>query len=210
MKVLGISGSPRKNGTTSKLVKEILDSTGLETEYVSLSGKNIAPCRFCLACAKDNICKIKDDMEPLRDMIINADAYVIGGCNMWSTLNGLTHNFLERFFQFHHMGNRITPGKPAIVAGAGGGSGEPPASVISEIIKNFGIKTIGTVTAQGAFACYSCGLGETCKVSMVKDFLDENGKINMSFKPELCEQKEVLIKAGRLGKKLANEIKEKK
>ncbi|MGR3311319.1 MAG: hypothetical protein ACUZ77_11170 [Candidatus Brocadiales bacterium] len=35
MKVLGISGSPRKSQTTEGLVKTVLDATGLETELIS-------------------------------------------------------------------------------------------------------------------------------------------------------------------------------
>ena len=57
MKVLGISGSPRKNGTTARLVNTILDESGMYTEFISLAGKKIGPCIYCLACAKDNVCR---------------------------------------------------------------------------------------------------------------------------------------------------------
>jgi multimeric flavodoxin WrbA len=69
MKVLGISGSPRKEGTSGvyKLVKTVVESTGCEYEIVSLRGKKISGCIACLGCVKDNICKVKDDFEPLRE-----------------------------------------------------------------------------------------------------------------------------------------------
>ena len=108
MKILGISGSPRKDGTSGvfTLVKTVLENTGLEYELISLRGKKIGGCIACLGCAKDNICKVKDDMTDLRDKIGSADAYVIGAPNYYSMLNGLTHAFLERWFQFvknfHH------------------------------------------------------------------------------------------------------------
>jgi len=204
MKVLGISGSPRKKGTTSELVKSILDFTGIETEYITLAGKNIGPCRYCLACAKDNVCKVKDYMGEIRLKIIEADAYVIGGCNMWSTLNGMTHNLMERFFQFHHHGSSPIAGKPGIAVGVGGGSGEPPAALITSFFQNFGIKPLGSITAQGAFACYLCGYGNKCRVSTVQEFLDENGEIDMSYKPELEKQEEVLVRARELGQKLSS------
>jgi len=45
MKVLGISGSPRKGATTDLLVREVLDGVeAAETEFISLAGKNIRPC----------------------------------------------------------------------------------------------------------------------------------------------------------------------
>ena len=47
MKVLGISGSMRKDGNTADLVNVILDRchiNGIKTEFISLSGKKIHPC----------------------------------------------------------------------------------------------------------------------------------------------------------------------
>lgn len=200
MKVLGISGSPRKNGTTVGLVREILNATGGETEFLSLAGKDIRPCRYCLTCAKDNVCRIRDDMAEIRSKILDADALVIGGCNMWSTLNGQTHNLLERFFQFHHHGRNRIAGKSGVAVGVGGGDGHPPAEMISNFFANLGIRSLGAVTAQGAFACYTCGFGNTCNVITVQGFLDENGHIDMRFKPDLSKQPKVLDEARKMGK----------
>ncbi len=58
MRVLGVSGSPRRSKTTDRLVKEVLAAAGHESDFVSLAGKKIAPCSACLACVKDNKCKI--------------------------------------------------------------------------------------------------------------------------------------------------------
>lgn len=66
MKVLGISGSPRQGQTTDKLVQEVLNGVEGDTEFISLSGKQIGPCIGCLGCVKDNVCKVKDDMSGLR------------------------------------------------------------------------------------------------------------------------------------------------
>ena len=34
MKVLGVSGSPRKDKSTDRLVQEVLGAVGMETEFV--------------------------------------------------------------------------------------------------------------------------------------------------------------------------------
>ena len=62
MKILGISGSPRKEGVSGvhALVEKVLAATGMETELVSLRGKKISGCIACLGCVKDNICKQAD------------------------------------------------------------------------------------------------------------------------------------------------------
>ena len=53
MKILGISGSSRKNeiSGTYKLVKETLEATSCDHELVSLRGKKIGGCIAGLACA---------------------------------------------------------------------------------------------------------------------------------------------------------------
>ncbi len=47
MKVIGIVGSPRENGNTeffTQTALDELDKNGIETEFVSLIGKNISQC----------------------------------------------------------------------------------------------------------------------------------------------------------------------
>ncbi len=58
MKILGISGSARGQETSGvyKVVKTLLEATGLGYELVSLRGKNIGGCVACLGCVKDNVC----------------------------------------------------------------------------------------------------------------------------------------------------------
>lgn len=52
--ILGISGSPRKDGGTANAVKKILEESGMESEYISLSGKKINGCISCLGCVEYN------------------------------------------------------------------------------------------------------------------------------------------------------------
>ena len=58
MKVLGISGSPRKGYNTELMVKEVLSTITVETEFISLAQKKIGPCIACLGWVEDNICKV--------------------------------------------------------------------------------------------------------------------------------------------------------
>jgi len=122
MKILGISGSPRKDETSGvyKLVRAVIENTGVDYELISLRGKKISGCIACLGCAEDNVCKVKDDMTELRDKIIEADAYVIGAPNYYSTLNAITHAFMERWFQFRHQEGDMLWGKLGIAVGVGG------------------------------------------------------------------------------------------
>lgn len=63
--VLGVSGSPHKNGMTAQIIQTLLNNIEDETEYVSLSGKNIGYCRACNGCIKTNTCIVQDGMKDL-------------------------------------------------------------------------------------------------------------------------------------------------
>ena len=86
---------------------------------VSLRGKSISGCIACLGCVKDNICKVEDDLTPLRDAIVEADAFVFGAPNYYSTLSAISHAFLERWFQFRHREGNTLWGKLGVAVGVG-------------------------------------------------------------------------------------------
>lgn len=84
MKVVGINGSPRKDGNTSLLIQTVfieLNRLGIDTELISLSGKNIKGCMACRACVKNKNkqCVMTDDFfnECLGKMIA-ADGIILG------------------------------------------------------------------------------------------------------------------------------------
>lgn len=82
LKVIGLSGSPR-HGATEAVIKAGLQAMeaypGVETEYLSLAGKNIRPCEGCGYCLKNHCgCIYQDDMQELIDRFLQADAYLIG------------------------------------------------------------------------------------------------------------------------------------
>jgi multimeric flavodoxin WrbA len=224
MKVLGISGSPRKSQTTEGLVKAVLDATGLETELISLHGKKINGCICCLGCVEDNICKVQDDYIPLMDKVLKADAIVIGAANYFGRLNAIAHSFLERFYCFRHDkdghgGMRLSGKIGAIASVGGGGEWEMPGgdSKMYEVaggdVKGFfdynEIELVGVVEAQGAVPCFSCGYGEVCKVSGVKAFFGQEAKITPEITPCLEKQPEVIDKAKSLGNALRERLKDK-
>lgn len=48
--MLGISGSPVNNSNTDRLVKIVLEATGLDYEFIKLSEYDIHPCRYGGTC----------------------------------------------------------------------------------------------------------------------------------------------------------------
>lgn len=84
MKILGINGSPRRNGNTKLLIETAfkpLEEAGFETELFQLGGKPVHGCTACGKCReiKDQKCHIKNDVlnECIAKMI-EADAIILG------------------------------------------------------------------------------------------------------------------------------------
>lgn len=209
MKILGIVGSPRnpRQSGVDTLVQTVLKNTGLEYHLVSLRGKKIAGCIACLGCVKDNVCKVEDDLTPLREAIVEADAYVIGAPNYYSTMNAITHAFLERWFQFRHQTGDTLWGKLAVTVGVGGTSGSFPADDLEKFLLYNFVETVAKVSGQGAASCYSCGSGESCQVGIPVMLHGPEVKISDDIIPDVSKQNEVMEAAVQAGKLLGDRLK---
>jgi len=208
MKVLGISGSPRKASTTDQLVQEVLNGVDCEKEFISLAGLRIGPCVACLGCVKDNVCVLDDDMRRLREKIVAADAYVIGAANYFSVLNGLAHCFLERWYQFRHREGKAVAGKLGVAVGVGGGMPDAPAANIRKFFEYNQIECVAAVTAQGPASCFTCGYGETCKVGAIHMFFGPGTKITPEITPNLARQPGKIAAAREAGMILNRRLRE--
>lgn len=208
MKILGISGSPRKDNVSgvSNLVKTVIEASGCDYEYVSLRGKKIGGCIACLQCVEDNVCKVQDDLTPLRDQIVAAEAYVIGAPNYYTGINATTQALLERWFQFRHQAGNLLWGKLAVVIGVGGSSGQPPADNLEKFMAYNFIETIAKVTGQGAASCFSCGFGETCPVGIPRMLFGDEVKITEEMIPDVSKQPGVMQAAKAAGKLLGDRL----
>ncbi len=80
MKVLGISGSPRRGGNTDLLLAEVMKgaaSKGAEVKTVILNDLNFIACQHCDACFKAGKCKYDDDMQMIYRELEQADVIVL-------------------------------------------------------------------------------------------------------------------------------------
>lgn len=73
-----------------------LDVPGTETDYVSLAGKTINGCDRCDDCIVAGECLIGDDMQPLYEKLLRADAIIIGTPVYFGSPSSLTKAFMER------------------------------------------------------------------------------------------------------------------
>lgn len=98
-KVLIISTSLRKNSNSDALAKSFAEgarSAGNEVETVSLTGKNIAFCKGCLACQSIGHCVIKDDAIDLAEKMRTADVLVFATPIYYYEMSGQMKTLLDR------------------------------------------------------------------------------------------------------------------
>jgi len=80
MKIIGIVGSPRAGGNTEELTRIALEEVrkeGIETEIISLAGKEIAPCDACGSCRTTGRCHIEDDFEAIHEKMVEAEGFIL-------------------------------------------------------------------------------------------------------------------------------------
>lgn len=103
-KVIVINASPRKNFNTAKLLKEAskgAQEQGAQVEYFNLYDINFKGCLSCFACKRKGavtncVCAIKDELRPVLEKCIEADALIIGSPVYFSYPTGEFRSFIER------------------------------------------------------------------------------------------------------------------
>ena len=102
--VLGVCGSPRVGGATSRLVRSALlgaeDVAGVRTMFVNLAPLRIGGCDRCADCIAAGHCLIDDDMTRLYPLLLEADAIILGSPVYWGSPSALCKAFMERVAGF--------------------------------------------------------------------------------------------------------------
>jgi len=122
MEVIGIVGSPRKNGNTEILTAHTLQAIaeeGLDTELIRLAGLDIKPCNACEVCYKEERCSIEDDLFPVYLRMKKADGIILASPVYYGSATALIKALMERAgFVCRHNGEpfRGKVGGPLVVA----------------------------------------------------------------------------------------------
>lgn len=208
--VIGISGSPVKNSNTDRAVQAVLKHTGLESEFIKLSKRKVQPCIACLGCAKDNVCKVKDDFQEIAEKVKYAGAIVVGGYPPYGSIDGFTKAFLERLFSLRHQ-NGLNRGKLAVTVVTGIGRGAPgideASNQISQALTMEGMEVLGQLKVVGNPECMVCGFGQSCPMSALPWVFGDDTEVTPEKFCKAEDQKETWQQAEKLGKEIAERLK---
>ena len=98
-KVLIISTSLRGNSNSDILARECekgARDAGLDTEYVSLKGKDIKYCIGCLSCQKTGKCVLKDDVADIMAKVKETEVIVYATPIYYYEMGGQMKTLLDR------------------------------------------------------------------------------------------------------------------
>lgn len=125
VKILGIVGTPIKNGNCQYMLEEALKAAEeegrVETELIHLEDYQIGYCIGCEGClrhvhrtqrevgfdvmpvpVKDYNCTIKDDMEIIHKKMLEADGIILAAPVYIGTVPGQVKTFIDRVRTFVH------------------------------------------------------------------------------------------------------------
>ena len=123
MKVLIINGSPRINGNSSILVKEIkgiFAKENIEVDEYQIGSKAVRGCMACGYCYTHGECVFKDDVNDLAKRFESADGLIVISPVYYGSANGSIISLLDRLFYSSHFSKRFKVGAAFAVARRGG------------------------------------------------------------------------------------------
>ncbi len=126
--VLGIVGSPNREGRTNQLVKAALEGAaraGTPTELVQMADHVVAACKDCQpwVCLTNQKCTYEDEaFEYLSQKVLGCGALVLGAPVYWWDTSGMIKYFILKMFRVYARSAPLQ-GLPAIGIGIAGGTG---------------------------------------------------------------------------------------
>ncbi len=148
MNVLGISGTPRKNGNSTILLDYALRpfaDAAWVVNVVRLSETTVLPCRGCDHCVKRGECIQDDDMKRIYRYFEQCDALVVSSPIYYRNITSTLQAVLERYYAVKDK--RLLAFKPggAITVGRGTCGGQ---AIGLDIIYNW-MRSCGMVCVSG-------------------------------------------------------------
>jgi multimeric flavodoxin WrbA len=100
VKVAAIYGSPRRNGNSATLLREVVRGArdeGAAIEEVVLRDLEISPCLEIYGCIEEGRCAIEDDFQRVRDLILQCDGLLLASPVFFYSVSAHTKTFMDRF-----------------------------------------------------------------------------------------------------------------
>lgn len=155
MKILVLTGSPRKNGNSNTLADYFIkgaEEAGHQVVRFDAAFKNVHPCIGCNSCGMDGPCIFNDDFEFVRQNIVDADMVVFASPMYYFGLSAQLKAVIDRFYAIN---GKIHVSKKAALlmtyANTAASQAEPIKSHYLTLIDYLGWSDAGQVIASGVW-----------------------------------------------------------
>lgn len=100
MKILGISGSPRKGGIIDSLLDSALEGSraaGGIVEKIILNDLDLRPCQDCGDGTETGRCAIQDDMQLIYDKFGSSERFILASPVYFGSISAQLKTMIDRF-----------------------------------------------------------------------------------------------------------------
>lgn len=155
MKILVLTGSPRKNGNSNTLAQHFIDgatSAGHEVSRFDAALKNVHPCIGCNRCGMDGPCVFKDDFEFVREHIIPAEVVVFATPMYYFGISAQLKAVIDRFYAIN--GQIHVPKRAVLLmtyANTAASQARPIVSHYETLLDYLGWKDAGQIIVPGVW-----------------------------------------------------------
>ncbi len=165
MRILGVSGSPRRRGNSDLILDSIIEGTGADSEIIYLSDMDFSSCVGCERCRKEKVCtRFEDDLTPLYEKIRESMGIVLVSPVYNYNITSWMKAFIDRMYCFYDFDDdrprgwscRLAgQGRAAALAIVGEQMGEEDLGVTMEAlrmpVKALGYQIAGELRVPGKF-----------------------------------------------------------
>ncbi len=155
MKILVITGSPRKNGNSNTLADSFVKGAteaGHEVVRFDAAFKEVHPCVGCNHCGMNGPCVFQDDFEFIRKHIVDADMVVFATPMYYFGISAQIKAVIDRFYAIN--GQIHVPKKAALFmtyANSAASQAVPIKSHYEVLIRYLGWSDAGQIIVPGVW-----------------------------------------------------------
>lgn len=155
MKILVITGSPRKNGNSNTLAEHFIrgaKEAGHEIVRFDAAFKEVHPCIACNKCGMNGACVFKDDFEFVRKHILDAGMVVFATPMYYFGISAQIKAVIDRFYAIN--GSIHVPKKAALLMTYADNNKRKEKAITDhyEVLLDYlGWKDVGQVIAPGVW-----------------------------------------------------------
>ena len=159
MKALCISGSPRRNGNTARILGEVargLKNRGVVVKQIVLSDLNIKYCLGDKSCFQTGDCIQRDDVAKIVHEMYDSQLVIVASPSYWGDVTAQMKTFIDRCTPYCD-GNPVRKARPketkgvaiAVRAGNNKKGNENLVDTIEHFLGHHGIPLITSFTVEG-------------------------------------------------------------